>query len=58
MPVPKTKSVAKLREWFKKDKPNWPAKQVEAAALNTARRNGASIPAPKKKTKSKSKRSK
>lgn len=57
MPVPKTTDVGKLKTWFKKDKPKWKDSQVTAAALETARRNGANIKAPPK-TKRKVKRSK
>jgi hypothetical protein len=44
VPVPQTTDVGKLIEFFSSEHPEWPHKQVVAAALNTARRNGANIP--------------
>ena len=49
MPVPKTTDVGTLVEFFRRENPDWPHKQVVAAALNSARRAGAKIP---KKSKS------
>lgn len=47
MPVPKTQSVGRLKRFFRKEHPSWDDNRVTAAALNTARRNGANIPKPK-----------
>lgn len=51
MPVPKTTNVGTLRKFFKREHPDWPEKQVIAAALNSARRAGAKIPKKKSKYK-------
>ena len=49
MPIPPTADVGELIRFFRKDHPEWPRKQVIAAALNTARRHGAKIPKRRKK---------
>lgn len=49
MPVPKTTDVGTLIKFFKRENPDWPHKQVVAAALNSARRAGAKIPKKRKK---------
>jgi hypothetical protein len=51
--VPKTTDVGKLIDFFKGEHPEWPRKQILAAALNTARRNGANIPKKKLRRKRK-----
>lgn len=47
MPLPRTRNVGVLVDWFKKDKPHWPMARVRAAALDTARANGANVALPK-----------
>lgn len=49
MPLPKTKNVGRLIRFLKKEKPGMSLKQKRAIALNTARKEGADIPEPKKK---------
>jgi len=48
MPVPDTTDVGKLIRFFRKEKPSWSDERVKAAALNTARRNGADIGPPRR----------
>lgn len=51
MPAPHTTDVGTLIRFFKKENPDWPHKQVVAAALSSARRAGAKIPKKKAKYK-------
>lgn len=48
MPVPHTTNVSTLVKFFKKEHPEWPHKQIVAAALNSARGAGADIPKKRK----------
>ena len=48
MPVPRTTDIGTLRDFFKKEHPEWSKEQNLAAALNTARRHGAKIKKPSK----------
>lgn len=43
MPLPKTKSVAKIMRFLKKEKPSWSREKKIAVALEQARKHGANI---------------
>lgn len=48
MPLPKSKSVSVIMKFLKKEKPNMPMKQMQAIALEQARKMGMKIKKPKK----------
>jgi len=48
MPIPKTKDVGTLYEFFEREHPEWKHDQILAAALDTARKHGAKIKKPSK----------
>ena len=53
MPLPKSKSVKKIGKFIEAEHPEWPEAQQTAVKLNQARKYGASIPPPPKKSKKK-----